>query len=93
MFELPLLPNYIAYGQIQRRISRKYGVFLIPKRYFAGVLSGAAATTDGLHLSQIGTRRMATIVSQVFRMPCNRALQPKGASRVIITFAHLYRLL
>jgi acyl-CoA thioesterase I len=28
MFELPLLPHKIAYGQIQRRLATKYGVFL-----------------------------------------------------------------
>jgi acyl-CoA thioesterase I len=64
MFELPLLPNKIAYGQIQRRLAAKYGVFLIPKRYFANVISGADATSDGLHLSDVGARRMATFVAQ-----------------------------
>jgi acyl-CoA thioesterase I len=64
MFELPLLPHKIAYGQIQRRLATKYGVFLIPKRYFADVISGANATSDGLHLSNLGARRMATLVAQ-----------------------------
>jgi lysophospholipase L1-like esterase len=64
MFELPLLPHKIAYGQIQRRLATKYGVFLIPKRYFADVLGGADATSDGLHLSDLGARRMATLVAQ-----------------------------
>ena len=65
MFELPLLPNKIAYGQIQRRLSTKYRVSLIPKRYFAQVLGDANATTDGLHLSASGARRMAALVAQV----------------------------
>lgn len=65
MFELPLLPNKIAYGQIQRRLSAKYHVSLVPKRYFAQVLGGANATTDGLHLSTSGARRMATLVAQI----------------------------
>jgi acyl-CoA thioesterase I len=65
MFELPLLPNKIAYGQIQRRLSAKYGVALIPKRYFAQVIGDADATTDGLHLSASGARRMAALVAQV----------------------------
>jgi lysophospholipase L1-like esterase len=65
MFELPLLPNKIAYGQIQRRLSAKYRVALIPKRYFAQVIGDADATTDGLHLSASGARRMAALVTQV----------------------------
>jgi len=50
MFELPLLPDKIAYGQIQRRLAAKYGVWLIPKRCFVEVIGGANATSDGLHL-------------------------------------------
>ena len=65
MFELPLLPNRIAYGQIQRRLAKKCGVWLIPKRYFTYVIGGANATSDGLHLLPEGTRRMATLVRQV----------------------------
>jgi hypothetical protein len=65
MFELPLLPNKIAYGQIQRRLSAKYRVALIPKRYFAQVIGDADATTDGLYLSASGARRMAALVTQV----------------------------
>ena len=65
MFELPLLPNKIAYGQIQRRLSAKYRVSLIPKRYFAEVIGDANGTTDGLHLSASGAQRMAAIVAGV----------------------------
>ena len=61
MFELPLLPHKIAYGQIQRRLALKYGVIMIPKRFFIDVISGSDATSDGLHLSPVGTRRMAGI--------------------------------
>ena len=64
MFELPLLPNKIGYGQNQRRLAARYRVFLIPKHYFTAVLSGRNATTDGLHLSETGARRMATLVAQ-----------------------------
>ena len=64
MFELPLLPHKIAYGQIQRRLATKYDVFLIPKRYFADVVSGADATSDGVHLSSLGAMRMAHLVAQ-----------------------------
>ncbi len=66
MFELPLLPHKIAYGQIQRRVAAKYGVSLIPKRYLTEVVGAANATSDGLHLSSSGSRRMAALVAQVF---------------------------
>jgi acyl-CoA thioesterase-1 len=65
MFELPLFPNRIAYGQVQRRLASKYRVWLIPKRYFVEVIGGASATSDGLHLSQGGTRQMALLVAKV----------------------------
>jgi len=62
MFELPLLPNKIGYGRAQRHLSIRYGVFLIPKHYLTNVLGGPDATTDGLHLSDMGARRMASLV-------------------------------
>jgi acyl-CoA thioesterase I len=65
MFELPLLPHKIGYGQAQRQLSSRYGVFLIPKHYLADVLGGANATTDGLHLSDTGARRMSALVERV----------------------------
>jgi lysophospholipase L1-like esterase len=63
MFELPLLPHKVAYGQIQRRLAAKYRVWLIPKRYFTDVIGGVNATSDGLHLSEIGSQRMAALVA------------------------------
>jgi lysophospholipase L1-like esterase len=65
MFELPLLPNKIAYGQIQRRLSAKYRVTLIPKRYLAQIIGDANATTDGLHLSAYGAGQMAALIAEV----------------------------
>src|SRR5260370_32740782 len=65
MFELRLLPQKIAYGQIQRRLAEKYGVWLIPKRCFVEAIGGANATSDGLHLSESGAHRMAMLVAQV----------------------------
>jgi acyl-CoA thioesterase I len=65
MMELPLLPYRIAYGRAQRRLASKYGVWLIPKRYFVQVISGSSATSDGLHLSDEGAHRMATLVARV----------------------------
>jgi lysophospholipase L1-like esterase len=72
MFELPLLPNRIAYGRIQRRVAAKYRIWLIPKRYFTLVINGANATSDGLHLSELGTHRMAELVAKAF----SRVLNP-----------------
>jgi acyl-CoA thioesterase-1 len=66
MLELPSLPHRAGYGRVQRRLASKYGVPLIPKRYFVKVISGADATSDGLHLSSEGARRMADLVAQVF---------------------------
>jgi lysophospholipase L1-like esterase len=65
MFELPLLPNKIAYGQIQRRLSAKYGITLIPKRYLAQIIGDANGTIDGLHLSPSGAHRVATLVAEI----------------------------
>jgi len=65
MFELPLLPHKIGFGQAQRRLSSKYGVVLIPKHFFTQVLSGADATSDGLHLSESGARRMGALVARI----------------------------
>jgi acyl-CoA thioesterase I len=65
MFELPLLPNRIAYGQIQRRLCAKYRVWLIPKRFLAGVIAGRDATSDGLHLTPVGAQRMEVVVTRI----------------------------
>ena len=66
MFELPLLPHKIAYGQVQRRLADKYGITLIPKRFFIEILGSTKSTTDGLHLSLIGSQRMAALVTRLF---------------------------
>ena len=65
MFELPLLPQMVTYGRVQRRLAKRYGVWLIPKRYLTAVISGREATTDGLHLTDVGTGRMASLVAHV----------------------------
>jgi acyl-CoA thioesterase-1 len=62
MLELPLPPTYNQFGEIQRRLARRYDVVLIPKRYFASVLIGEEATLDGLHLSPAGHKKMAEMV-------------------------------
>ena len=65
MMELPLLPYRVGYGRAQRRLASKYGVWLVPKRYFVQVISGANATSDGLHLSAEGANRMMRLIAQV----------------------------
>jgi len=62
MLELPLLPNKVAFGRIQRRLASKHDVFVIPKRFFANVITAEGATEDGLHLSEQGTWSMAYMV-------------------------------
>jgi lysophospholipase L1-like esterase len=76
MFELPLFPPKIAYGRIPRGLAAKYGVWLIPKRFFAEVIGGANATSDGLHVSGEGTRRMAGLVAQAL----SRVLKPERST-------------
>jgi acyl-CoA thioesterase-1 len=62
MLELPLPPFYNGYGVTQRRLAKKHGVVLIPRREFAGVIFAADATTDGLHLSETGQQLMADML-------------------------------
>jgi lysophospholipase L1-like esterase len=65
MFELPLVPQKIGYGRAQRRLAARYGAFLIPKHCLTDVLGSSDATSDGLHLSEAGALRMATLVERV----------------------------
>jgi acyl-CoA thioesterase-1 len=86
MFELPLLPDKIGYGQIQRRLSTKYGVSLIPKRYFTEVIGQANATSDGLHLSASGSGHMAALVAQVL----SQVLKPRTSTMTsLIAYPHV----
>ncbi len=65
MFELPLPPLAFRYGEAQRRLALKYGVALLPKRLFMGVLTTSGATVDGIHLSASGHEQMAKLVKNV----------------------------
>lgn len=58
MFELPLPPLCAAYGKVQRSLSARHHVKLIPKRVFATVLTTTGATVDGIHLSARGQTQM-----------------------------------
>ena len=62
MLELPLLPLGNAFGAAQREIAARHHVPLIPKRYFAAVITGENATIDSLHLSQRGHNLMAEMI-------------------------------
>ena len=62
MFELPLPPFCNEYGRAQRQLASRYGVVLIPKRVFVGVLTGEGATLDSVHLDRQGHERMAEVV-------------------------------
>jgi acyl-CoA thioesterase-1 len=64
MLEIPLPPFCSDYGSIQRRLARRFGVILIPRRFFADVLTGAQATLDGIPLSQQGHEKMTRMVGQ-----------------------------
>ncbi len=65
MFELPLLPFYHEFGRIQRSLSVRHDVRLIPKRVFLSILAEGNSTLDSIHLSQSGHQRMADLVWRI----------------------------
>lgn len=65
MFELPLPPTYNRFGFAQRRLAKKHGVHLIPKRRLLAILRENNATLDSLHLSTAGHERMAALVWEI----------------------------
>jgi acyl-CoA thioesterase I len=67
LLELPLPPFANAYGLAQRRLARKHGVWLVPKRLLLGVLTADGATVDTIHLSRSGHERMAVAIAGVLR--------------------------
>lgn len=69
MFELPLPPLSTRYGAAQRRHARRYGVPLIPRRQFLGVLTASGATVDGIHLSKTGQGRLASLMQNLLNLP------------------------
>ncbi len=64
MFELPLPPTPGAYdlARLQRRLAFQHRARLISRRDFAKVLLAPDATSDGLHLTSIGHRALASLV-------------------------------
>ncbi|MEX2285863.1 MAG: GDSL-type esterase/lipase family protein [Planctomycetaceae bacterium] len=67
MFELPLPPFKNEWGQAQRRLAKRHGVHLIPKRVFMRVLTADSATLDSIHLSQRGQDLMQENVWNVLK--------------------------
>jgi acyl-CoA thioesterase I len=67
MLELALPPFANRFGQIQRRLARKYDVILIPKRVLINVLTTPGATLDGIHLTPKGHFLMAKVMWGVIR--------------------------
>jgi acyl-CoA thioesterase I len=59
LLELPLPPFCNRYGEVQRRLARRHGVLLIPKRVLMGILTAEGATLDTVHLSGRGQELMA----------------------------------
>lgn len=80
LVELPLLPGKNAWGVAQRRLARKYGCAILPKRELVDVLASPQATVDTLHLTGIGHQRMAEVVWRA----CGSALplSPEGAPAI-----------
>jgi acyl-CoA thioesterase I len=62
MFELPLPPFHNRYADAQRRMARRHGVLLVPKRVLIGILTSEGATVDSIHLSRRGHELMAETV-------------------------------
>ena len=71
MFALPVPPFRSDYAEIQRSLAEKYNVILIPKHYFADILTGDKYSADGLHLSNAGHARMADIIWHLFNRILN----------------------
>lgn len=68
LVELPLFPFQNGFGAAQRSIARKYEIPMLPKRAFTRVLAIEGATSDGLHLSQIGHDAMAQTIADVLEV-------------------------
>lgn len=64
MMEIPLPPFRSQYGAVQRRLAHRFGVILIPRRFFSDVLAGKNATLDGFHLTQRGHEEMARTIGR-----------------------------
>ncbi len=62
MFELPLPPFTLEYGQIIRELTTRHRVKLIPRRVLSNVLVSPITTTDSLHLNQAGHDKLSRLL-------------------------------
>ena len=69
MLELPLQPQYLVYGAIQRRVAKEFGATLVPKNFIVSVLASKGATVDLAHLSPYGHELMAEKIWALLK-PC-----------------------
>jgi len=81
LLELPLPPFFNRYGAIQRRLARRHGTILVPKRVLLGVLTAPDATVDSIHLTQAGQQRMTDAMWRVLRPAYRRGLSSATNSR------------
>lgn len=59
MMELPILPGRWRYGAAQRRVARRHGAVLIPKRILVSAIVPPRNTSDGIHLTTSGHEALA----------------------------------
>lgn len=67
LLELPLPPTYAEFGRAQRRLARRAGALLVPRRALLGVLLAEGATLDTIHPSALGHARLADAIWDVIR--------------------------
>jgi acyl-CoA thioesterase-1 len=67
MLELPMFPFRTGVARIQRRLARRHGVGLVPRRLFSAILGAPECTVDGLHPTNTGHRRMAELILRTVR--------------------------
>ncbi len=65
LFELPVIAGFRPYGRIQRRLARDYDIPLIPASVLSRILSTGDATSDGIHLTDNGHRKLAEMVAEM----------------------------
>lgn len=74
MLEIPLPPGCNRYGEVQRRLATRHGVWLVPKRYLATLFADEQTTVDGLHLSNPGHAALAGIVWNCIAPACAKTV-------------------
>ncbi|MCC6681364.1 MAG: hypothetical protein IT445_10735 [Phycisphaeraceae bacterium] len=65
IFELPSMPWKGQHVLAQRRLAKRYGVQLIPRRLFVSVIGDRNHSIDGVHLNAAGHEAMAQLVEDI----------------------------